>query len=727
MGRHAITLGEKVEDVFSQRDSSLMGWKRAIANWRQLEKAMNGEGVSPSLAPLLNSSWAIISEWISGDLQEPELTAAIQDWISGIETESTWPPQAADVASKLAVASQYYDAPPCLRLSDSIYHAKLFDCFRAEFFNHQFLELGMMELQEDALYTIRSAALQHAAARRLASSLCMASQNMAASHLPGRSSILESAPWIERGRKEEELPYFLWDIAAKRTVVVNQLNIVPSYTCISHTWGRWRKEPSVTVKGVEDWEVPQNTKFRVQDLPQIFADLEWNTPYLWFDLFCIPQDGSLKALEEISRQAKIFSHCSQSIAWLNDIPSWDGTQKAVDWLLANYLLSTSTLHITRNSGLVEKHAARARIRVELLKPRSLLEKSGNLLREKVLRRNEEVELLTHAGPVGWFTSLWTLQESFLCPHMTLVDAFWRPLTSSGGAIIALDNLVSLIDLVNAFDKAAPPQADRTELAWISWPKGPKQLAAFGILTDLKHILLPSRTAALVLGNRRQCSESRAEAIMSVAGATQWYERHVAQYHKPPPENDLLLGTYPLPFAQEAAEKMGGRFYTCLIPGQRFESAKREIGSMLPFTSPNNVQGIPFLGADMFIEYIEDHPALGAWTIERSAAVRIKEAGILGSSSRGCRQAVEVELICRKEGRWDFERVNLQEWLGQQQRTEQVIFVSLYRTLANQMGIILQVVSIHSEMRGYLELIKVGLFKSRYRDFPPTEEVDWKVL
>jgi hypothetical protein len=215
--------------------------------------------------------------------------------------------------------------------------------------------------------------------------------------------------------------------------------------------------------------------------------------------------------------------------------------------------------------------------------------------------------------------------------------------------------------------------------------------------------------------------------MSVAGATQWYERHVAQYHKPPPENELLLGTYPLPFVREAAEKMGGRFYTCLVPGQRFESTKKGIGSMLPFTSPNNVHGIPFLGADMFSEYIEDHPALGAWTIERSAAVRIKEAGILGSSSRGCRQAVEVEVICRKEGRWGFQRANLQEWLDQQPRTEQVILVSLYRTLANQMGIILQVVSIHSEMPGYLELIKVGLFMSRYRDFPSTEEVDWKVL
>lgn len=119
----------KVEDVFSQPDNGLMGWKRAMANWRQLEKAMHGEGASLSLTPPLNSSWASISEWISGDLQEPELTAAIQDWISGIETESTWPPQAADVASKLAVASQYYDAPLCLRLSDSIYHAKLFDRF----------------------------------------------------------------------------------------------------------------------------------------------------------------------------------------------------------------------------------------------------------------------------------------------------------------------------------------------------------------------------------------------------------------------------------------------------------------------------------------------------------------------------------------------------------------------------------------------------------------------
>lgn len=102
-----------------------------------------------------------------------------------------------------------------------------------------------------------------------------------------------------------------------------------SYTTISHTWGRWRiPGASVTVEKVP-WAIPLNTRFDVSALPALFSQQSWSTRYLWFDLFCIPQDGSKLAGIEISRQADIFRNSTKSALWLNDIESWDALSNAV--------------------------------------------------------------------------------------------------------------------------------------------------------------------------------------------------------------------------------------------------------------------------------------------------------------------------------------------------------------------------------------------------------------
>ena len=83
---------------------------------------------------------------------------------------------------------------------------------------------------------------------------------------------------------------------------MDDLDVIPDYICISHTWGRWiiDKAPAVDVPGV-NWPVPQNTLFRVEDLPDRL-EAAFPGKCIWLDLVCIPQDRSKRALIEIGRQ-----------------------------------------------------------------------------------------------------------------------------------------------------------------------------------------------------------------------------------------------------------------------------------------------------------------------------------------------------------------------------------------------------------------------------------------
>jgi hypothetical protein len=76
------------------------------------------------------------------------------------------------------------------------------------------------------------------------------------------------------------LPYFLWDVQQRQTVLVEELREPPEYIRVSHTWGRW-------LPGVP-WLVPPNSKFEVRSLP---AEVEraFASGYVWLDPLCIPR------------------------------------------------------------------------------------------------------------------------------------------------------------------------------------------------------------------------------------------------------------------------------------------------------------------------------------------------------------------------------------------------------------------------------------------------------
>ena len=162
-------------------------------------------------------------------------------------------------------------------------------------------------------------------------------------------------------------PYYRWDCEVQRTVVVSDYVQCPLYTCISHTWGRWRLPSAANEEGVP-WLVPENSLYDVRELPRILAKL--SHAYIWLDLFCIPQDGSVLADHEISRQCAIFQGSTCCIALFHDVYSWKGVESAIGWLGLKYLASTARLGIKYSvtEQMLRRAAVSADIQVELLRP-----------------------------------------------------------------------------------------------------------------------------------------------------------------------------------------------------------------------------------------------------------------------------------------------------------------------------------------------------------------------
>jgi hypothetical protein len=50
---------------------------------------------------------------------------------------------------------------------------------------------------------------------------------------------VEGCPWLPE-KALSGVPYYLWDLIERRTVIVHGIPRVPQYVCISHTWGRWK-------------------------------------------------------------------------------------------------------------------------------------------------------------------------------------------------------------------------------------------------------------------------------------------------------------------------------------------------------------------------------------------------------------------------------------------------------------------------------------------------------
>ncbi len=726
-------LGESV--LSGDRDAAV-----ALGRWHKfLEVVAEQQQFRNSLSVAQNVSWTILKQWWLGTYQDPSLLDTAK---ASLEAAASSPIPMIDLFGEV-----YPDTATFAQLRKSVYHSTMFDLFNREF-NPYHWEPHLKEIYLTTLRLTRSKASQHATAQRLGytsyTSLKGSRVYDASSYM---GSIDKPCPWLRREGGRKEMPFFLWDVEQRRTVIVSDLEAEPEYCCISHTWGRWRKD-SIPIDGVP-WLVPQNERFEVDRLPEHLKQIRPRIPFIWIDLFCIPQDGSRKADDEINRQAIIFQNSSRCIAWINDARQWSGTMTALDWLGISYLQATTCPGIYDTDTLLTSLHHEADTTSELfslqddpaeVKTRhsaGLLSASGPLS-----ALSSKVETLTE--PATWFSSLWTLQEAMLCPDITFVAQDWVPLNDRAGNSVPLDAFFSFIDTVQSVWRQGLPYEIFTEGNikkyskysvllesdehfqyddYLKWPNGPRQLQDLCLITRMEN-LLESRSpmGLLMVANVRQCTGSRAPAIMSALGITDWYKS------KTKTDSDLVLNNYPLAFVKEAASKLGASFYESVTMRQKmpkwydgFNHSYK--GSMMPFSATNGwfsrINAIP-----IHHNYRpEDHAAVKTWTIKQDGCVVIKWAGIVASTQTPNSNESPMVIDIMKRG-VAAQNCRFGDWAKNLPEGVCAFAVSLLRDSELEHGLILQ---------GYRKmwfttqrLVKVGAFILPGADLPPSTAVDWVV-
>lgn len=351
--------------------------------------------------------------------------------------------------------------------------------------------------------------------------------------------VFQSCAWIPTAPKSSEnLPHFLWDRHKQKTVRMSDLESVPAYTAISHTWGRWTADPTTysEISGVP-WPVPRNSLYKVERLPNIFHQIPIETHYLWFDLFCIPQNGGVLKEQEIAKQAQVFRHAEDAVAWINEGVDIEALSTAVSLLClclakfpegSNCELQRLQMINSLSSALVDRSA-------------------GLLLGELPEGRGP---LRSPLKPNNWSTSLWTLQEACLRPDMRIVNQDFAALRAAHGYNISVS---SLANLWSSF--AGTPQTTRDSIRVEPNRFSIVDEVALWLHTtslfELKHI---SRLDILALGDRRFCKERRADAIMSAIGVSEWKTSGSKL------ASQMVLDKYPLSFIREVCAIDPGEFF-----------------------------------------------------------------------------------------------------------------------------------------------------------------------
>ncbi|KAK8074079.1 hypothetical protein PG994_004978 [Apiospora phragmitis] len=314
--------------------------------------------------------------------------------------------------------------------SASLYHAACFKTFLREF-HPQAWEPYQCLSHLQAIKTLR----YHAGSYALAQRLSFATISPSPPPQGGRGFpevFLNEIQWAHKEGPTDN-PRYLWDAEKMLTV--------------DHTWGRWRckDSPPVNVDSVK-WKIPKNSRFDVQELPSKLQRL--GTRYIWIDLFCIPQDGSPDADIEIARQASIFRGCQSSIAWLNDVNSWDGVKHGLRWLslklqrnnMRHYDSPKASVWQVTDDALTDVSQA-ADVAAELCQLHSIAHPDQETpSEERTIPKSDVAD-----EPISWFSSLWTLQEAVLCPEITLCSADWTRLTDEWGYDISLQTLMIFLN------------------------------------------------------------------------------------------------------------------------------------------------------------------------------------------------------------------------------------------------------------------------------------------
>lgn len=614
---------------------------RALDRWHTFQDvAAQHPDFGRSLSFPQKTSWTLLTHWWSAAYQDPSILEAAKSLLKAASADPN--------RVRLFHCEPYLDKETFVRTRKSVYNATMYALLDKEF-NPRCWDKHFKEVRLMTLSIIRAKGIQHAAAQRLAYTSYATEKRLSLPDIgPYVCSVDLPCPWLPKEYRKKEMPFYLWDVERRQTVKVEDLPDEPEYCCVSHTWGRWRTN-DVHIQGVP-WLVPRNERFDVESLPEHLQQIQSRITFVWIDLFCIPQDGSPKAEDEINRQALIFQNASHCIAWMNDVVEWEKTEKALKWIAISYLHTTTSTGIYDTDSLLGPFYREAQDDSELF--------AHEISEGEKLRLDPSNPLAV--VPVGerklaetasWFSSLWTLQEAMLCPSLTFVRRDWTPLKDCLGTAIPLDAFFGILNTVENVwcdDKPYKIWTDGPIQSYsrlkISqeiepskrWPSGARQLYSLCLVTRMDNLLQSSEPAGLlVVANTRQSTGSRAPAIMSALGITDWYKPNDGSLR----EADLVLNCYPLPFVREAATKLGGPFYGAGGKVENFSYKKDSLnsgtkGSMMPFAAKSGWSGDLHGVSATYGRLQEDHPAVQKWVIQQDGSVSIKEAGILASTEDG---------------------------------------------------------------------------------------------
>ena len=179
----------------------------------------------------------------------------------------------------------------------------------------------------------------------------------------------------------------------------------PKYNALSYTWGRWQLHEdempeinAIRVKGTS-WSIPRidPLHFTAERFAAVIADTADPHPsesdpsrveFLWLDVACIDQTpASRDKAQEIGRQAKIFRGATHVFVWLTTHDRSFYTARASEMEPCIQLMCDPTFHTDVD------------------------------IRDWTMELTMIVADLL-ADP--WFSSLWTLQETFLSPNAVIL-------------------------------------------------------------------------------------------------------------------------------------------------------------------------------------------------------------------------------------------------------------------------------------------------------------------
>ena len=341
-----------------------------------------------------------------------------------------------------------------------------------------------------------------------------------------------------------------------------------------------------------------------------------------------------------------------------------------------------------------------------------------------------------AEPACWFSSLWTLQEAMLLSSLTFVSRDWAPLEDRLGSAIPLDAFFGILNTMESvwFDdkpyqiwtdgpivRYTARQMSREFQPSERWPSGASQLLGLCKGTRMDNLLeSPEPAGLLVVANTRQSTSSRAPAIMSALGITDWYKPNDGSHGKA----DLVLNCYPLPFVREAATKLGARFYGAggevkVISDNNGTLSSETKGSMMPFVAESGWSG-KLLGVSVKYGHLhEDHPVVQTWVIRQDGSVSIKQVGILASTEDGLDNESDSRVFHADKGK----PIRFIDWVNDLPKGMCTFAVSLLRNSGWQQGVVVCGYRKHFYSPAQ-RLTKVGNFVIPDSDFPPVIKVDW---